>query len=236
MIIDAKLVAEALQEIRPFDKGGEMTKKINDMMEIAESAEAQGVPSVNRAFLSVVITGDAEACKVMASAYTKALQGHGLIPGRGGNTVMETLDWPSDFEDSFVSRQLQEYNHAYTKVNEAKDRAAGGTLLIPGIHQMPYVGYVDEEDAGPKARDGALRAITSFMDADAVKANTPVVILTGEAGPMEAFLGQQPELKKLFDGKTLAVCTEAPPISTELKETISVRRPLRLIQRAPAFP
>lgn len=237
MIIDAELIAEALKDIRPFDRGGEMTKKINDMMALKEDAEAAGAQAIDRTSLAIVITGnDPEACNVMAAAYSKALQGYGLVPAQGGAPVMETIDWPGDFEDAFISRQLQEYNHAYRTINEAKDRAAGGTLVIPGIHKMPYVGYVDEEDAGPKALNGALRAITSFMNDKAMEEGTPVVILTGEAEPMAAFLTQHPEMQKIFGGKTLAVCTTDPPISTELNEAISVRSPLRLKPRSPAFP
>ncbi|TAL39526.1 MAG: hypothetical protein EPN97_02375 [Alphaproteobacteria bacterium] len=237
MIIDAQLIAEALLDIRPFDKGGEMTKKINDMMQIVEDAEAAGTGPVDRTSLAIVITGEPQACEVMAQAYTKALHGHGLIAGKSLSDppALEKIDWPGDFEDSFISRQLQEYNHAYKTINEAKDRAAGGTLVIPGIHKMPYVGYVDEEDAGPKALNGALRAITSFMAEGAGKERTPVVILTGEAEPMAAFLAQQPEMQKLFEGKTLAVCTEDPAYSTELNDRITVRGPLKLKLRSPSF-
>jgi hypothetical protein len=236
MIIDVKLVAEALEEILPYDKGGEMAKKIHDMMDIKNGAAEGRAETINRASLALLITGDPAACEVMAKAYTKALHAHGILPKWGGLPTTRTLDWPRAFEDFAISRALQEYNHAFKTLNEAKSCAPGGALIIPGIYKMPYAGWVDEEDAGPKARDGALRAITSFMNDKAVEESTPVVILTGEAEPMAGFLQQHSDMQRLFEGKALAVCTVDPPISTELNQSISVGRPLRLNLRKPAFP
>jgi hypothetical protein len=237
MIIDSELIAEVLKEVAPYDRNGEMGKKITALMDVAEALHASGDDVANRTSLAIVITGEPTACETLAQGYAKALQGHGLVPGRGSGAAMHTMNWPQDIEGDFgVVRAIQEYNWAYNAMKNVKGSASGGVLIIPGIYKPPYQGWVDEEDSGPKARDGAIRAITSFMDTEYAKENTPVVILTGEAGPMAEFFEQQPEMKKLFEGKTMAACTQQREPSTELDANLTVYRPLRLKPRTPSFP
>jgi hypothetical protein len=226
MSIDTGLIAQALRDTRPYDKGGEFAKRINDMMSLATSDEKPDPAS-----LSLVITGDPAVCAVMADAYAKALLGHGLIQDSGGEPKVETVNWPHGFEDSGVSRSMQEHGWAYNHLKASCQSAAHGILLIPGIYNKPYENWVDEAESSPAAENGALSAITSFMTAADKKEKSPVVILTGETAPMEAFIARRADLQPLFNGKSFSVCTEAPDYSTELQKPVKIGGALKLKMR-----
>jgi hypothetical protein len=229
MIVDAKMVADAMQDIQPFDKNREMAKRINDLMEIIDAANAQGRKTINRGALALLITGEPEVCEVLASAYAKALHGCGIVSGSN-----EKMNWPGELEDICAHRNLIERSWAEGKMSEAQKRAADGTLVIPDIYKMPYLNWPDDGDSGPKARDGALWVLSSFIS-NTTNKKAPVVILTGAAEPMAEFLQQNPIMTQLFEGKTIAACTVSPDVITALKQPITVRTPLRLIPRSPSF-
>lgn len=235
MIIDPKLVTEAMQDIKPFDQNGEMAKRINDLREAVESANAAGRKTMNRAAVALLITGEPDVCAVLARAWAKALQGCGIVAANNqGSPRIETMDWPGELEDICAHRQLIERSWAEGKMTEAQKRAGGGMLVIPDIHKMPYLNWPDDGDSGPKARDGALWVLSSSMSNKTNK-KSPVIILTGAAEPMEAFLEQNPIVQQLFDGKTIAACTVSPNVTTALNQSITVLSPLRLKPRAPSF-
>lgn len=235
MIMNAQLIAEALEEIKPYDKASEMRRKINGLRGLAEESEGR----MNKADLALVITGNPEGVEVMAKAYAKALKAYGLITGGGANgPPVGTVNWPRDVEDAGMSRSMLEYDWAYKIVREAEGRAEGGALIIRNLHDRPYVGWVDEDDAAPKAEAGGLRAIAQYLTEDAPKGSTPVLVLTGDKEKLPAFISQHPDLYRFFNNKILSVCTEAPPepeVSTALDAAMTVRSPLKLKPRNPAF-
>jgi hypothetical protein len=233
MIIDAQLVAEAMQDIKPFDQNGEMAKRINDLKEAVETANAAGRTSMSRGSMALLITGEPDVCAVLARAWAKALQGCGIVAKNNeGGPRIETMNWPGELEDICAHRQLIERSWAEGKMSEAQKRAAEGVLVIPDIHRTPYLNWPDDGDSGPKARDGALWVLSSFMS-NATNKKAPVVILTGEAEPMEAFLAENPIMQQLFDGKSIAACTVSPDITTALTQPLTIRSPLRL--KPPSF-
>jgi hypothetical protein len=210
-----------------------MAKKIERLGAVANAVQQFGVDVVDRKSMATVVIGDDEtAVSALAAGYAKALRGYGLLPGKNDKTVVHSIDWDSELTDVWASRSLKEESWARTKLTEAKDKAAGGVLVIRDINRKPYTGTADEEEAGPTAQKAGLEMIKSFMAPDDTEESTPAIVLTGTKAGIVEFFTENPDMKDFFNNSAMRAGPPAPPITTELQAPITIGRPLQLVMPA----
>jgi hypothetical protein len=232
---DPQLIAEAYRDIAAYDQGGQMAARLERLEKIVQSGRDLGVDTVSRKSLSLIITGDEKSCEILANAYAKALHGLGVTYGKGSGPVINSIDWTAQICDPEATRTLQEHSWANTKMYEAKDEAEGGVLVIRNIHEPPYAGFPDEEEATPKALAGGLQAVSTFMNDYAEEDYIPVIVLTGPGKETGEFLSKNPDLASYFNGKAVradAAPPSLPVYNTHLETPVTVRSPLKLKPRS----
>lgn len=231
-----RLVEEALHDLAPYDAQGAVASHITEALPaLKRQARLRNRGAVNRAALSLVVTGDDEARQAAAAVYAKALYGFDLTDGRDDatGTVVKTAKWRDIIADP-AGNPLP-FGKALDRLYAEKSDAEGGVLVIDGIYELPR--NATNATAVDQARNGAYQMLHDLMTEYAEKSYTPVVVLTGDAGKLEEFLKKTPGVSQYFTAGILHVDTPPPPppppVSVETNTTVTVSRPLKLRRPGP---
>ncbi len=223
-------VEDALNDAAPYDIGGTFNAHVSQRLpQLKKQARAQGSGIVSRAQLGLVITGDQLARNALATAYARALQGHDITSGRedAEGPVVKTVQW-RDIISNDTGNPVP-FGRALDKLYAAKMEAEGGVLVIENIYDLPRNDI--NATAVSQAQNGAYQMLHDLMTEYAEKDYTPVVVLTGEADKMAAFLAANRHVAEYFRAPHIAGATPLPPpvpVSLETDGAISVRKPLKL--------
>jgi hypothetical protein len=228
-------VEEALNDAAPYDISGALNAHIRERLPLLKKqARSRGEAVVSRAQLGLVITGDETARNALASAYARALQGYEINPGRDDveGPVVNRVQW-RDIISNDTGNPVA-FGRALDKLYAAKMDAEGGVLVIENIYDLPLRDI--NENAVTQAQNGAYQMLHDLMTEYAEKDYTPVVVLTGEADKMAAFLAKNRNVAEYFPGPRVAAATPLPPpvaVHVETDAPVTVNRPLKLKRFSP---
>jgi hypothetical protein len=226
-----RLVEEALRDVEPVDADGGIARHLRETLSsIKMQARLRGGGTVNRATLALVITGDAEGCAIAAKAYAKSLYGYDLTDGNdnGSGTVVKTAQWRDIISDP-AGNPLP-FGKALDRLYAEKMEAECGVLVINGIYDLPA--NAANATAVDAAKNGAFQMLHDLMTEYAEKHYTPVIVLTGDAEKMDAFLKKTPGVAGYFTQAALSAIAPPPPppppVSIETDNAVTIRHPLKL--------
>ena len=232
-----RLVEEALRDLAPYDAQGAVAAHITESLPaLKRQARLRSRGPVNRAELSLVVSGGAEARAAAAAAYGKALFGFDLTDGRdeGTEMIVKSAKWRDIIADP-AGNPLP-FGKALDRLYAEKMDAEGGVLIIDSIYDLPP--NTTNATAVDQARNGAYQMLHDLMTEYAEKNYTPVVVLTGDADRLEDFLKKTPSVSQYFTAGVMRVesppAPPPPPVSVETAAAVTVHRPLKL-RKSPGF-